>query len=122
MRLYDLNLDALQALRGTNIELMLGIPDKELKRIASSQDYANTWIQNNVQNYGDVTFRYITVGNEIKPDGPYAQFLFLAMQNIRTAIYNAGLGYKNIKVSTPIYQPALAQSYPPSIGSFKSKY
>ena len=44
MRLYDLNLDALQALRGTNIELMLGIHDKELKRIASSQDYANTWI------------------------------------------------------------------------------
>ena len=122
MRLYDPNKDALQALRGTNIELMLGILDKELKRIASSQDYANTWIQNNVQNYGDVTFRYIPVGNEIKPDGPYAQFLFLVMQNIRTAIYNAGLGYKNIKVSTPIYQPALAQFYPPSIGSFKFEY
>ena len=44
------------------------------------------------------------------------------MQNIGTAIYNAGLGYKNIKVSTPIYQPAFAQSYPPSIGSFTSEY
>ena len=101
---------------------MLGVPDEELQSIASSQDYTNTWIQINVQNYGDVTFRYIAVGNEIKPSGPYAQFLFPAMQNIRTAIYNTGLGYKNIKVFTPIYQPAFAQSYSPSIGSFTSEY
>ena len=101
---------------------MLGVPDEELQSITSSQAYANTWIQNNMQNYGDVTCRCIVVGNEIKPGGPYAQFLFPAMQNIGTAIYNAGLGYKNIKVSTPIYQPAFAQSYPPSIGSFTSEY
>ena len=49
-------------------------------------------------------------------------FFSLLCKNIWTAIYNAGLGYKNIKVSTPIYQPALAQSYPPSISSFKSEY
>ena len=122
MRLYNQNQDALQGLRGTKIELMLGVPDEELQSIASSQDYTNTWIQNNVQNYGDVTFRYIAVGNDIKPDSPYAKFLFPTMQNIRTAIYNAGLGYKNIKVSTPIYQPVLAQSYPLLKGSFTSEY
>ena len=44
------------------------------------------------------------------------------MENIQTVIYNANLGYKNIKVSTPNYQAALAKSYPPSIGSFTSEY
>ena len=72
MQLYGQNQGCFQALRGTNIELMLGVPNKELQSTASSQDYANTWIQNNVQNYGDVNFRYIAVGNEIEPNNPYA--------------------------------------------------
>ena len=74
-----------------------------------------------MQNYGDVTFRYIAVGNEIKLHGPFAKFLFLAMQNIRTAVYSASLG-KKIQVSTPINQAAFAESYPPSKGSFTSEY
>ena len=56
MQLYGQNYGSLQALRGINIELMLGDINKELQSTASSQDYANTWIQNNVQNYGDVNF------------------------------------------------------------------
>nr|POE90278.1 glucan endo-1,3-beta-glucosidase, basic isoform [Quercus suber] len=105
IQLYGQNYGAFLALRGTNIELMLGVPHEELQSTASSQDYANTRIQNNVQNCGDVNFRHVAVGNEIEPNGPYAQFLFSAMENIQTAIYNADLGYKNIKASTPFYQP-----------------
>ncbi|KAI7980302.1 Glucan endo-1,3-beta-glucosidase, basic isoform [Camellia lanceoleosa] len=93
MRLYDPNQAALQALRGSNIELMLGVPNTDL--------------------------RYIAVGNEVDPSNPNtAPFLLPAMRNVRTAIVAAGLG-NQIKVSTAILTGLLGNSFPPSKGSFK---
>lgn len=121
MRLYAPDQGALQALRGSNIEVMLGIENERLKDISSSQDNANSWVESNVVNYGNVNFKYIVVGNEIDPTGPQASYVVPAMENIQKAITSEGLDTK-IKVTTATYTAVLKESYPPSKGSFVNEH
>ncbi|XVE61083.1 hypothetical protein DITRI_Ditri06bG0011500 [Diplodiscus trichospermus] len=121
MRLYAPDADALQALRGTNIKLLLDVPKDKLEYVAASEGNAAQWVQDNIRQYNDVNFQYIAVGNEVMPSDSAAQFLLPAMQNIRKAIDEAGLG-DQIKVSTATFMRAIDGSSPPSGGFIRSEY
>ncbi|KAL4560379.1 hypothetical protein LXL04_032529 [Taraxacum kok-saghyz] len=121
MRIYDPDQATLQALKGTNIELIIGVPNDALQSL-NDQGTANTWVSNNIVNYPDVNFKYIAVGNEVDPnngDAQYVNFVLPAMRNVQNAISAAGLG-NQIKVSTATYSGLLGSSSPPSDGAFKA--
>lgn len=121
IRLYGPSQAAFQALKGTGIELTLGVPSTDLKSLASNQDKANTWVQNNVKNLPDIKFRYVVVGNGISPQdaetSKYAQFLLRALKNVYKAVSAAGL-QNQIRVTTAIDTELLGESFPPSKGAF----
>ncbi|CAJ1963236.1 unnamed protein product [Sphenostylis stenocarpa] len=90
MRIYHPNQDALNALRSSSIELILGVANPDLQGLATSADNAIQWVQTNVLNYWpSVKIKYIAVGNEVSPVGgssQYTQYVLPAIQNIYQAI------------------------------------
>nr|GEV28504.1 glucan endo-1,3-beta-glucosidase-like [Tanacetum cinerariifolium] len=119
MRIYGPDQATLQALKGTNIELILDVPNDVLQSL-NVQGNANTWVRDNIQRYPDVRFKYIAVGNEVNPNNDnrrFVNFVLPAMRNIHNALRAAGLDNR-IKVSTATYTGLLANTFPPSNGAF----
>ncbi|XP_030531443.1 probable glucan endo-1,3-beta-glucosidase BG4 [Rhodamnia argentea] len=119
MRLFDPNPVVLNALRGSGIDVTLGVKNQDLQTIASSVDAAKTWFDTNVQPYmSKVTIRYISAGNEVVP-GDLAQYVLPAMENLQIVLNH--YKYTGVKVSTAVAMGTLGSSYPPSSGAFSNE-
>ncbi|KAL3638687.1 hypothetical protein CASFOL_016594 [Castilleja foliolosa] len=122
MRIFDTDRDTLNALRGSNIELTVGIQNRDLQPLADNPTNANNWVRDNIMNYQNVRFRHVVVGNEVRPGKPdtqqYVPFVLRAMQNINNAISPLNRG---IKVTTAVDNEIIDPStnFPPANGRFR---
>ncbi|KAB1228002.1 Glucan endo-1,3-beta-glucosidase, basic vacuolar isoform [Morella rubra] len=121
MRLYEPYQPTLDALKGSNIELIIGIGLNSNLQALTDAAAATDWVQKNIKSYSpDVRFKYIAVGNEVHPNDAEAKFVLPAMQSIHNAIVAANL-QDQIKVSTAIDTTLLSpDSFPPSKGAFSA--
>lgn len=116
LRIYDPNHEVLDALRDSNIEIILDFPNRLLKAL-NKPCPAVTWVYANiVRYYPNVKIKYIAIGNEVSPKSNqtslFAPLLLRAMQNVQQAFTIYKL-QNQIKVSTVIYSGVLANTYPP---------
>ncbi|CAI9100278.1 OLC1v1037242C1 [Oldenlandia corymbosa var. corymbosa] len=127
VKLFEADEKILGALMGTNIEVMLGIPNYMLKDISQDPAVAAAWVDANITSYfysGGVNMRYVAVGNEpfLKSyNNSFLPYTLPALKNVQEAINRAGLG-ADVKATIPfnadIYNSP--ESNPvPSAGDFR---
>ncbi|CAL4935041.1 unnamed protein product [Urochloa decumbens] len=127
VKLFDADPGPMDALAGSGIEVMVGIPNNMLDMMT---DYgtARDWVHENVSRYnfdGGVTIKYVAVGNEpflSSFNGTFLNVTLPALQNIQRALNDAGLG-DSIKATVPLNADVYnsPQSNPvPSAGRFRA--
>ncbi|KAF3650367.1 Glucan endo-1,3-beta-glucosidase 5 [Capsicum annuum] len=127
VKLFEADEKILNALIGSDIEVMLAIPNYMLQDMSTDPGMAASWIDANVSAYAytrGVKIRYVAVGNEPflqTYNGTYLHSTFPALRNVQEAINHAGLG-PEVKAVVPLnadiyYSP---DSNPvPSAGDFR---
>lgn len=92
MRIFEPYPQVLEALRGSNIELTLGVRNNDIPILASDEGAANSWFMSNVHPYmNDIHISHITVGNEVIP-GEFSESILPAMQNLQNVLNSNNLG------------------------------
>ncbi|KAI6699701.1 hypothetical protein NL676_014025 [Syzygium grande] len=106
VKLFDADSWTVSALAGSGLEVIVGIPNDQLARMADSYKNARHWVKENVTKHlydGGVDIRYVAVGNEpfLKSyNGSNLKTTVPALQNIQKALDEAGHGDK-IKATVP---------------------
>ncbi|KAL1801848.1 hypothetical protein ACET3Z_030495 [Daucus carota] len=124
VRLYNADVAIIKSLANTGIGIVIGVANGEIPGLASDPNVAGQWVGSNVLPfYPGSKIEVITVGNEVMTSGDQGLMaqLLPAMQNVQNALNAASLGGK-VKVSTVHSMSVLANSDPPSSGSFNSGF
>ncbi|CAA3019212.1 glucan endo-1,3-beta-glucosidase 8-like, partial [Olea europaea subsp. europaea] len=106
VKLFDADQSTMSALAGTDIEVMVAIPNDQLA-VMGSYDRAKEWVRRNVTRYnfnGGVNIKYVAVGNEpflTSYNNSFLNTTFPALQNIQNALNDAGVG-DSIKATVPL--------------------
>ncbi|KAI5073146.1 hypothetical protein GOP47_0011159 [Adiantum capillus-veneris] len=126
VKLFDADDSALKVLTGTDIEVIVAIPNNMLQQIADTDSgAADSWVTRKIVHYafeGGVKFKYVAVGNEpflTSYNGTFLNLTFPALQNIQNALNNANLGDK-IRATVPMNADVLENSALPSQGTFRN--
>ncbi|XP_042449949.1 glucan endo-1,3-beta-glucosidase 11-like [Zingiber officinale] len=120
VKIYDANPAVLRAFAGTGVELIVGLPDRCLPRLAAPSA-ALSWVKSTLQPYLPATrIAAVTVGNEVLSgnDSSLIRSLLPAMQSLHSALAALGLDHQ-IAVTTAHSLAVLAVSYPPSAAAFR---
>ncbi|PPS20423.1 hypothetical protein GOBAR_AA00153 [Gossypium barbadense] len=116
VKLFHAEHDILTALSGTDIEVMVGIPNHSLESLSEKYSVAQAWVKANITAY------QLQVRNEpflAAYNGTYNNITLPAMKNILKALNEACVG-KDIKVSTPLNGDVyITPTYKPSDGIFR---
>lgn len=106
VKLFDADQSSMDALAGSDIEVMVAIPNDQLTVMAES-DRAQQWVRRNITRFmfkGGVNIKYVAVGNEpfLKSyNGTFENVTLPALMNIQNAMNDAGYGDR-IKVTCPL--------------------
>ncbi|KAL4586319.1 hypothetical protein LXL04_010955 [Taraxacum kok-saghyz] len=118
-RIYDTNPDILNAFAGSGVELVVTVENEMLATLMDPQQ-ALQWVTTRIKPYFPATrITGIAVGNEVFTGDDMTLFenLVPAMVSLQRALIQLGIE-QYIQVSTPSSLAVLANSYPPSAGTF----
>lgn len=123
VKLFDADPKVLEALIGSDIQVMVGITNDVLETLSSSSEAADMWVRDNVVRYafnGGVNIRYIAVGNEpflMSYQGQFQAFVLPSVINVQQALAKVNLA-SEVKVVVPC-NADVYQSNLPSQGAFR---
>lgn len=106
VKLFDADSTTMSALAGSDIEVMVAIPNADLSAMGTYAR-AKDWVRRNVTRYnfqGGVNIKYVAVGNEpflTSYNNSFVNTTFPALQNIQNALNEAGFG-DSIKATVPL--------------------